>query len=112
MVYFITWVGFMSQTPITFDFVFSNIHMITPWQDISVKQKCYTKSNNTIPGLDFPFMSRTTTDHVPSVPEPNLCHKPYGLLKQFPIPERPWNYISMDFIEKLFLGLYLDPSCC
>ena len=29
------------------------------------------------------------------------CHKPYGSLKQLPIPERPWNSISMDFIEKL-----------
>ena len=28
-------------------------------------------------------------------------HKPYGSLKQLPIPERPWNSISMDFIEKL-----------
>ena len=28
-------------------------------------------------------------------------HKPYGKLKQLPIPERPWNSISMDFIEKL-----------
>ena len=27
--------------------------------------------------------------------------RPYGLLKQLPIPERPWNSISMDFIEKL-----------
>ena len=26
---------------------------------------------------------------------------PYGLLKQLLIPERPWNSISMDFIEKL-----------
>ena len=29
------------------------------------------------------------------------CHKPYGLLKQLPIPERPWNSILMDFIETL-----------
>ena len=29
------------------------------------------------------------------------CHKPYGLLKQLPIPEKPWNSISMDFIEQL-----------
>src|SRR5882672_7747157 len=29
------------------------------------------------------------------------CHKPYGLLKQLPIPEKPWNSISMDFIEHL-----------
>ena len=28
-------------------------------------------------------------------------HKPYGLLKQLPVPEQPWNSISMDFIEKL-----------
>ena len=29
------------------------------------------------------------------------CHKPYGSLKQLPIPEQLWNSISMDFIEKL-----------
>jgi transposase InsO family protein len=28
-------------------------------------------------------------------------HKPYGLLRQLPIPERPWDSISMDFIEQL-----------
>jgi hypothetical protein len=28
-------------------------------------------------------------------------HMPYGLLKQLPIPSRPWNSISMDFIEHL-----------
>ena len=30
-----------------------------------------------------------------------LRHHPYGLLKQLPIPEKPWNSISMDFIEQL-----------
>ena len=30
-----------------------------------------------------------------------MCHKPYRLLKQLLIPEKPWNSISMDFIEKL-----------
>src|SRR5882724_486494 len=30
-----------------------------------------------------------------------VCHKPYGLLKQLSIPKKPWNSISMDFIEKL-----------
>jgi len=29
------------------------------------------------------------------------CHRPYGSLQQLPIPEHPWNSISMDFIEKL-----------
>ena len=28
-------------------------------------------------------------------------HKPYSLLKQLPIPKRPWNSISKDFIETL-----------
>jgi len=28
-------------------------------------------------------------------------HRPYGLLKQLPIPEKPWNSISLEFIEKL-----------
>src|SRR5579863_665885 len=28
-------------------------------------------------------------------------HKPYGLLKQLPIPSRPWSSISMDFFEHL-----------
>src|SRR5260221_5860890 len=28
-------------------------------------------------------------------------HKPYGFLKQLPIPPHPWESISMDFIEQL-----------
>ena len=28
-------------------------------------------------------------------------HRPYGLLKQLLIPERPWDSISMDFIKQL-----------
>ena len=35
-------------------------------------------------------------------------HKPYGSLKQLPIPERPWNSISMDFIEKLLSSSRFD----
>ena len=31
-------------------------------------------------------------------------HKPYGLLKQLPIPERPWESISLDFIVELPLA--------
>src|SRR5260370_15978611 len=29
------------------------------------------------------------------------CHKPYRKLKQLPIPIKPWNLISMDFIKHL-----------
>src|SRR4051812_29346978 len=28
-------------------------------------------------------------------------HKPYRLLKQLPIPKKPWNSIAMDFIKQL-----------
>jgi len=35
-------------------------------------------------------------------------HKLYGSLKQLSIPERPWNSISMDFIEKLPLSSRFD----
>ena len=33
-----------------------------------------------------------------------MCHRPYGLLKQLPVPKKPWNSISLDFIEKLPLS--------
>ena len=36
------------------------------------------------------------------------CHKPYRSLKQLPIPEWPWNSISMDFIEKLLSSSKFD----
>ena len=32
-------------------------------------------------------------------------HKPYGFLKQLPIPEQPWDSISMDFIQQLLDSL-------
>ena len=35
-------------------------------------------------------------------------HKPYGLLKQLPIPERPWESISVDFIGELPTSLAAD----
>jgi hypothetical protein len=43
------------------------------------------------------YVSSCTTCSRAKVPR----HRPYGLLKQLPIPERPWNSISMDFIEQL-----------
>jgi hypothetical protein len=53
----------------------------------------------------WPNMRSFVKDYVNSC---NTCkqlktphHKPYGLLKQLPIPIRPWSSISMDFIEHL-----------
>ena len=36
------------------------------------------------------------------------CHKPYRSLKQLPIPEWPWNSISIDFIKKFPLSSGFD----
>jgi len=36
------------------------------------------------------------------------CYKPYRSLKQLPIPEQPWNSISIDFIEKLLSSFKFD----
>src|SRR5882724_8299897 len=53
------------------------------WSRLPVYAKNYCKSC-------------TTCSHAKPV-----HHKPYGLLKQLLIPEKPCNSISMDFIEKL-----------
>jgi hypothetical protein len=38
----------------------------------------------------------------------SCCHKPFSLLKQLPIPNRPWHSISMDVIENLPLSSSYD----
>ena len=43
------------------------------------------------------YVSSCTTCAHAKVPR----HKPFDLLKQLPILEKPWNSISMDFIEQL-----------
>ena len=55
--------------------------------------------------FNWPNLREFVSDYVRSY---NVCrrnkarhHKPYGLLKQLPIPPRPWESISMDFIEQL-----------
>ena len=61
----------------------------------------WTSSNVNIPGLESRLWLRTMSGHAQPVPSPKHCHHPYGLLKQLPILEKPWNSISMDFIEQL-----------
>src|SRR5882672_10657058 len=73
MVYFATSDASMSQTLAISDFVFFNTHTITPLQDISVRQRLFTKSTCTTTGLDFRAMSKTTANCVPPVPTQNLC---------------------------------------
>ena len=59
------------------------VHLNYYWPRLPVFVKNYCKSC-------------TTCSHAKPV-----HHRPYGLLKQLPIPEKPWNSISMDFIEKI-----------
>ncbi len=39
-------------------------------------------------------------------------HKPYGLLRPLPCPERPWSSIGIDFIVKLPSSQGFDSICC
>ena len=38
------------------------------------------------------------------------CHKPYRILKQLLVPKKPWNLISVNFIEKLPVIEHLDTN--
>src|SRR5258708_11568534 len=53
----------------------------------------------------WPGMRRMVGDYIrlctSCVHTKAMHHKPYGLLKQLPIPSQPWESISMDFIEQL-----------
>src|SRR5882724_11823200 len=72
-VYYNISAAFMSRTSIIFDYVFSKIRTITPLQDISVRQRHYTRSDYTITGRAFPSTSKTTANRASLVPTPNPC---------------------------------------
>ena len=73
MVYYATSDASMSQTLAIFNYVFFNIHMIIPLQVISFRRRHFTKSECTITGPDFLFMSKTIASHVSPVHVPNPC---------------------------------------
>ena len=53
----------------------------------------------------WPSLRKFVGDYVSSCAEcaraKSSRHKPYGMLKPLPIPDRPWTSISMDLIEQL-----------
>jgi len=53
----------------------------------------------------WPNLCSSVTDYCRSCTtcsrSKSKCHKPYGLLRQLPVPVRPWDSISMDFIKQL-----------
>jgi len=95
------WTKSMFWTPEVFGLCVLQYSTTIPLQDISVRQRHYIKFGCTITGLDFRFLSKDYCNHVPFVPCQPVCHKTLRILKQLPIPAKPWNSISMDFIEKL-----------
>jgi len=96
-----------SQTPCS-----SILTTITPLAGHFGQTKTLHKSAYTTTGLDSRAMSKTTAIVYP-FPRPNRAPQTLRTSQAtFRFPEKPWNSISMDFIEKLlsFIRLYLDPS--
>ncbi len=102
MVYYATKDESMFWIPTTYNYVFSNTHMIICLQDNYGQSKTLYQVhlNYYWPGLPTYVKNYCKSCTICSHAKP-MCHRPYGLLKQLPIPERPWNSISMDFIENL-----------
>src|SRR5882724_6435607 len=73
MVYYATSDASMFQIPAISDYVFSSTHTTIHLQAISVRQRLFIKSACNTIGPDFQSMSRTTENHAPPVPMPNLC---------------------------------------
>src|SRR5882724_4612719 len=80
--------------------MFSSTCTTIPLQVISVRQRPFIKSVCNTIGPYFSLCQGLLQIMHHSHAKP-VCHKPYRLLKQLLIPEKPWNSISMDFIEKL-----------
>src|SRR5467141_1723572 len=73
MVYYTTSDTSMFQTLEISNSVFFSTCMTTPLQVTLVRQRLFTKSACITIGPDFRSMSKTTANHVPSVPTPNMC---------------------------------------
>src|SRR5882724_9705033 len=73
MVYYATSDASMFRILAISDYVFFSTRMTIPLQVISVRQRLFIKSVCNTIGPDFQSTSRTTADHAPLVPVPNLC---------------------------------------
>src|SRR5882724_6277228 len=72
MVYYATSDASIFRTPVTSNYVFSSTCMTIPLQVISARQRPFIKSTCNTIGPDFQSTSRTTANHAPLVPVPNL----------------------------------------
>src|SRR5882724_9754400 len=98
MVYYATSDASMFQTPAISDYVFSSTRTTTPLQVISVRRRPYIKSICNTIGPDFQSTSKTTANHAPLVPMPNLCAtNPMDFSSNFRFPRSlgiPYPWIS------------------
>src|SRR6266481_477193 len=98
----------MSQTQGTCSYAYSSTCMTTRSQAIVASRRPSTRSDANTLGRDSQSSSNTTATVCKSCTTCSWAkpqrHKPYGLLKQLPVLDLPWNSISMDFIEKLPLS--------
>ena len=104
MVYYDIPDAYMSRKPGIYDYMFFSTRMTIPSQDTLARQRPFTPYVCITTGRDFKPTSRITANRVPPVTCSHakpVRHRPYGLLKQLPVPEKPWNSTSLDFIEKL-----------
>src|SRR5882672_8288889 len=80
----------MFQIPGISDSVFSSTRTTIPLQDISVRQRLFTKSECTTTGPDSRSTSRTTASRAPYVPAPNQCAtNPTDSSSNFLFPRNP-----------------------
>jgi len=73
MVYYTTSDTSMFQILAIFDLCSPGLTQPSPLQVILLRQRPFIKSACNTFGLDFQYMSRTTANHVPSVPVPNCA---------------------------------------
>ena len=101
MVYYATSDASMFQTLAISNYVFSSTCMTIPLQVISVRQRLFIKSACNTIGPDFQSTSRTTANHAPLFPMPNLCTTNLQTSQATSDSQEALESISMDFIEKL-----------
>src|SRR5882724_4644028 len=98
MVYYTTSDTSMFRTPAISDYVFFSTCMTTPLQVISVRCRPFSKSVCNTIGPDFQSTSKTTANHAPLVPTPNLCAtNPTDFSSNFRFPRSlgiPYPWIS------------------
>ena len=101
MDFYAVMIAFMFLTLTTFVYASYNTITTTSFPDISDRTRPSRSFVKSTSGLIYGLLYRTTASCTTCMHSKAQCHKPYRTLQQLPVPEKPWNSISMDFIEQL-----------